>query len=53
MYKTQEEFNKAFKIVSAHIRIRTGFDKIASQCEMDNLLWNNRKTNWQIPTLKK
>ena len=51
MYNTQEEFNKAFKIVSDHIRIREGFAKITAQCEMDNLLYNNRTTNWEIPTI--
>ena len=51
MYNTQEEFNKAFKIVSAHIRIRQGFDKITAQCEMDNLLYHNRTTNWEIQTI--
>jgi len=51
MYSTQEQFNKAFKIISAHIRIREGFDKITAQCEMDNLLYHNRKTNWTIPTI--
>ena len=52
MYNTQEEFSQAFKIVSDHISLRTGFAKITAQCEMDNLLYNNRTTNWLIPTNK-
>ena len=52
MYNTQTQFSQAYKIISGNINARQDdiFALCNAECDMKNLLWNNRETKWTIPT---
>ena len=53
--KDQETFNQAYKIISNKIDIYTNsgerFRLCENECDMQNLIHNNKKTNFTIPTV--